>query len=380
MTKYMTNKEDNFFLIFFQSSCQFQLQVRALHPQLCGMLLSLIILTKFFHSEIVEGQWENFPDESNADAKWENQIVVPIGNALPPIPPVANAVEFAPIDAPVMVTRTLLPPVVSAPVRTSILPNLNENSPKQSAEEFTIGTPLVAAVGDCNPATPMVSPIIEGSEIVITPSSAHKGSLYVPVAHVLKVIILGDASVGKTALIQRFVTGQFSSLAYKPTVGADFYSQKLEFSNLQSGEKTLVTLQIWDTAGQERYRSLAASFYRGADVCMLVHDASRPATLASIAMWKADFLRHAAPTDPDSFPFVYLRNKSDLVYPATSDSVGTFSVSAKTGENVTNSFHYAAQIGVKRIGTAVAKQQSQSRLINLNSLPTPEAETSSCQC
>ncbi|KAF5791035.1 putative small GTPase, P-loop containing nucleoside triphosphate hydrolase [Helianthus annuus] len=49
---------------------------------------------------------------------------------------------------------------------------------------------------------------------------------------------------------------------------------------------------IWDTAGQERFQSLGVAFYRGADCCVLVYDAS--------------------PSDPENFLFVVLGNKVDV--------------------------------------------------------------------
>jgi len=41
------------------------------------------------------------------------------------------------------------------------------------------------------------------------------------------------------------------SQVYKPTIGADFHSKRLEI--MDGGEMKSVTLQIWDTAGQERF-------------------------------------------------------------------------------------------------------------------------------
>ena len=59
---------------------------------------------------------------------------------------------------------------------------------------------------------------------------------------------------------------------YKPTIGADFHSKRLEVIDESDGEMKNVTLQIWDTAGQERYQSLGRQFYRGAEACVLVFD------------------------------------------------------------------------------------------------------------
>lgn len=78
----------------------------------------------------------------------------------------------------------------------------------------------------------------------------------------LKVIILGDSSVGKTSLMNQYVNRKFSN-QYKATIGADFLTKELTVDD------RTVTMQIWDTAGQERFQSLGVAFYRGADCCVL---------------------------------------------------------------------------------------------------------------
>lgn len=285
-------------------------------------------------------------------------------------------------------------PVSNTLLAESVSPVSGEKSATKALNTET-RKPLADSSGD------------ESDGIAITPSPTNKGIQekreFLPVSHVLKVIVLGDASVGKTALIQRFVHGSYQILPYKPTVGADFYSQKLEFVNTKTGEKSLVTLQIWDTAGQERYRSLASSFYRGADVCVLVYDGTRSSSLTSLELWKSDFLRHSQPNDPDSFPFVFLRNKSDLLTvadaPAANEVLETvpeqfkvkpsrvLSVSAKSGANVEKAFHLAAKIGVKRALkssriTMAANSIGHNNSVNLAAPPmmTNSPTDNYCQC
>jgi Ras-related protein Rab-7A len=84
----------------------------------------------------------------------------------------------------------------------------------------------------------------------------------------LKVVIIGDQGVGKTALLDSFEYKKISR-TQKPTIGADFMKRKMV---LEDGKE--VNLQLWDTAGQERFQSLCTSFYRGADCCIIVYDVS----------------------------------------------------------------------------------------------------------
>ena len=114
----------------------------------------------------------------------------------------------------------------------------------------------------------------------------------------LKIIILGDSTVGKTSLMNRFVNDSFSanykgmlslslcvarpsnSPTHAATIGADFSTKELTINDKQ------VSLQLWDTAGQERFQSLGVAFYRGADACVLVFDITKPKTFESLANWR----------------------------------------------------------------------------------------------
>ncbi|CAL6024493.1 Rab1a [Hexamita inflata] len=170
----------------------------------------------------------------------------------------------------------------------------------------------------------------------------------------LKVLILGDSAVGKTSLMERFVNDQFSAL-YKPTIGADFLCRDIEVT-LSNGTKTKVKLQIWDTAGQEQwFQSLGVTYYRGADACVLVYDATVAKSLQSLDQWRNDFLEHAALQDPSKFPFAVVGNMMDkqdqIVITAQrgenfaqvrGGNIKHFQVSAKTGEGVYNIFEQLA--------------------------------------
>ncbi|RKP25872.1 P-loop containing nucleoside triphosphate hydrolase protein, partial [Syncephalis pseudoplumigaleata] len=96
--------------------------------------------------------------------------------------------------------------------------------------------------------------------------------------------------------------------SYKATIGVDFVTKEIAHPDGQS-----TTLQIWDTAGQERFAGLGTAYYRGADACLLVYDVSNYLTFEHLDRWRRDFLAKAAPPDPDTFPFVVVGNKIDLL-------------------------------------------------------------------
>ena len=122
----------------------------------------------------------------------------------------------------------------------------------------------------------------------------------------LKIIIIGNAGVGKTSLLDQYVNRRFSG-QYKATIGADFLTKEICI-----GQHTYI-LQLWDTAGQERFQSLGTAFYRGADACIIVYDISNPASQQNLGTWKDEFLIQSYPADPASFPFMVVANKVDLL-------------------------------------------------------------------
>jgi len=120
----------------------------------------------------------------------------------------------------------------------------------------------------------------------------------------LKLIILGESGVGKTAILHQYVNKKFIE-DHKATIGADFLTKELIFDD------KIVTLQIWDTAGQERFQSLGNAFYRGSDACVLVYDITNDITFKKIDEWRSNFISQAAPEDPKKFPFLLLGNQVD---------------------------------------------------------------------
>lgn len=162
----------------------------------------------------------------------------------------------------------------------------------------------------------------------------------------LKVIILGDSSVGKTSLMNQYVNKKFSN-QYKATIGADFLTKDVVIDDKE------VTIQIWDTAGQERFQSLGVAFYRGADCCVLVFDVTNPKSFDSLESWKDEFLIQSSPSDPDAFPFVVLGNKVDekekrRVSAAKAEAfcgskISYFETSAKQATNVSAAFEEIAR-------------------------------------
>lgn len=169
----------------------------------------------------------------------------------------------------------------------------------------------------------------------------------------LKVIILGDAGVGKTSLLKQYVNKQFS-YQYKATIGADFLMKEI----IIDGQ--VVQLQLWDTAGQEKFHSLGSAFYRNAECCILVFDQTDPKTFETIDTWRSEFLTQLNPKDPENFPFVILGNKCDKEgelkvseqkvkqYCSQKNNMSYFETSAKDDINIKLAFEEVAKLAFRR--------------------------------
>ena len=84
--------------------------------------------------------------------------------------------------------------------------------------------------------------------------------------YLYKIVLVGEAAVGKTHLLSRYIKG---TLPKNPTstIGVEFATRTVP---LESGGT--VKAQIWDTAGQERYRAITSAHYRRAVGDLLVYD------------------------------------------------------------------------------------------------------------
>lgn len=157
-----------------------------------------------------------------------------------------------------------------------------------------------------------------------------------------KLIITGDAAVGKTSLIRRYCDNKFDQ-DQTPSIGADF---TLKAINLP---KTEVILTIWDVGGQPLFDQIRNYYYTGSDAGVLVFDVTDENSLTSIRnKWLPEML------GVGDIPIAIMANKTDLedqrvisseICEQIKQEFGyeLFETSAKTGNGVKKAFEYIAQ-------------------------------------
>ncbi|NXR17497.1 RAB34 protein, partial [Cinclus mexicanus] len=120
-----------------------------------------------------------------------------------------------------------------------------------------------------------------------------------------KIIVVGDLSVGKTCLINRFCKDTFDK-NYKATIGPPPHT------SLQSPLTSHIPPR-WDTAGQERFKCIASTYYRGAQAIVIVFDVNDVGSLEHTRQWLADALKE---NDPSNVILFLVGSKKDLSTPA----------------------------------------------------------------
>ena len=212
-------------------------------------------------------------------------------------------------------------------------------------------------------------------------------------AYIVRLLMVGDSSCGKTSLVLRFDQNVFST-KFVTTIGVDYRDKMVKI------EGAPMRLQLWDTAGQERFRSLTSNFFGRADGFVLCYDISNRPSFDHVIGWMRD-IKTRAPPDCD---IVLCGNKSDLENDrvvtteegktlAEEYGVQFFETSALTGSNVETMFtDLATTIKHKRIdefegtaGAAAAASKSSretpnSRTINLAESTTTSGSSSRASC
>ena len=159
----------------------------------------------------------------------------------------------------------------------------------------------------------------------------------------VKVTVIGDGSVGKTSLIQKFTQGTFKT-DYIKTIGAQLSNYETEIDGYR------IELIFWDIAGQDNFHFLRPSFYRYSKAAIIVYSLEEndlgKRSFDHISTWYKDIKQFCG-----EIPVVLFANKVDLINEQNLDKskiqnlvkehnfLGYYITSAKTGQGLDDAFN-----------------------------------------
>ena len=167
--------------------------------------------------------------------------------------------------------------------------------------------------------------------------------------YTFKILLLGDASVGKTSFTKRYCYNIFNP-SERLTIGVDFHVKTIELNDKK------IKLQIWDVGGEERFRFLLPTYCLGANAAFLLYDITRPSTLDNISEWMTIVRQKGGP-----IPIMLVGSKIDLskssrqvqrdygIQIAEKNEMASFvEISAKENVNVDDAFNVLTELTLER--------------------------------
>ena len=177
-----------------------------------------------------------------------------------------------------------------------------------------------------------------------------------------KVCLVGEAAVGKTSLVRRYVHDEFDD-RYITTLGAKVSKREETFPGTEGRPTYRMDMTLWDVMGDKGFRQLLQeAYFHGARGILAVADLTRYSTLKELDDWVKSVFAVVG-----EIPVVYAINKSDLkdevaiLYgdreieqAARAFNAPYLFTSARTGERVEEVFH--------RLGGLILSRQGQGDL------------------
>jgi small GTP-binding protein len=156
--------------------------------------------------------------------------------------------------------------------------------------------------------------------------------------YVSKILILGDAGVGKSSLVVRYCDDIFNDTYYN-TIGVDFKIKMKKINN------KIIKLNIWDTAGQEKFRALITSYYRNIDIIIFIFDLTNQQSFRNIEYWYEEIKQSLKPfnklylvgTKNDNKNNIFIENDY-IIELSKKYNMKYFDTSSKKNYNINNLF------------------------------------------
>ena len=161
------------------------------------------------------------------------------------------------------------------------------------------------------------------------------------------IILLGDSSVGKTAIFNRCINNKFEE-NNNASIGVEFSTKTYTYQDKD------YSLQIFDTAGEERFRCITQSYYHLGEGAFIIFDLTNKDTLESVKIW----LKDIEEANNNNTKLIILGNKNDLKeeHKIPDDEINDFlsefnikffKVSAKDGSNIEEAIYQMIDLLVK---------------------------------
>jgi len=178
--------------------------------------------------------------------------------------------------------------------------------------------------------------------------------------YIFKILMLGDAAVGKTSLSKHYIERAFTP-DIRLTVGIQFFIKQ---EIVIEGKR--VKLQIWDFGGEDRFRIMVPTLCLGSHGCIFMYDVTRPSTLNSHHSWTY-IIKERCGKD---VPIMLIGNKCDLVNKRAismehgievakrSGFTGFAETSAKDGTNIDSTFETISRLMVERMRRLEAEDKN----------------------
>lgn len=179
--------------------------------------------------------------------------------------------------------------------------------------------------------------------------------------NLIKLLIIGDSSVGKSNFLFQFIENKFTD-SHISTVGFDCKSQIVTLPT----SKQVVKLQIWDTAGQERYMSVNKNLFLRVQGMILMYDITNRDSFEHVTVWINNIREICS-----QIPIILVGNKCDLEEErivteeegreiAENNKMNFLEASGKNGTNVKETFYLLAEEIIKGV------QRKRMQTISLN--------------
>ena len=151
--------------------------------------------------------------------------------------------------------------------------------------------------------------------------------------YTIKILILGDTTVGKTNILTMYMEKIFNQ-KYMTTAGIDLKTTSIELNNRK------IRIQLWDTCGQERYKSITKNLFLKVQGILAVYDITNRNSFSNLKNWVK-----LVKSDGNHPKMLIIGNKTDLIDKrevpkeeaieyAKEEKIEYIETSSKTGENI----------------------------------------------